>query len=116
MLDAVEQATEDLDATVLYVTTVRPFDADGLRAAMTGADVVFVEPYLAGTSAADVSASLLSQPHRLLSIGVPPTEHRKYGTPAQHNEAHGLDAQGIRNRIVGWLDHNAATQADRSPR
>ena len=116
MLDAVEQATEDLAATVLYVTTVRPFDADGLRAAMTGADVVLVELYLAGTSAADVSASLLSQPHRLLSIGVPPTEHRKYGTPAQHNEAHGLDAPGIRNRIVGWLDHNAATQADRSPR
>ncbi len=113
MLDAVQRAAEDLDATVLYVATVRPFDADGLRVAVTGTDVVLVEPYLEGTSTADVSAALSDQPHRLLSIGVPRTEHRKYGTPAQHNEAHGLDAPGIRNRIAGWLEQDGRTQRDR---
>lgn len=29
---------------------------------------------------------------------VPRSEHRKYGTPAQHNEAHGLDAPSP----AGW--------------
>lgn len=115
MLDAVEQATEGLDATVLYMATVRPFDAAGLRKAMTGTDVVLAEPYLEGTSAADVSAALSDLPHRLLSIGVPRTEHRKYGTPAQHNEAHRLDAPGIRGRIAGWLAHDAGTQGGRPP-
>ncbi len=110
MLDAVEQATEHVDATVLYVATVRPFNADGLRAAVTGTDVVLVEPYLEGTSTADISAALSDLPHRLLSIGVPPTEHRKYGTPAEHNKAHGLDAPGVRDRIAAWLEHHAATQ------
>ena len=102
MLDAVEQATRDLDATVLYAATVRPFDSAGLRSAATGSDVVVVEPYLEGTSAADVSSALSDLPHRLLSIGVPRSEHRKYGTPVQHNEAHGLIAPEIRDRIIGW--------------
>ncbi len=115
MLDAVEHATEEIDATVLYMATVRPFDAEGLRVAMTGADVVLVEPYLEGTSAADVSAALSHLPHRLLSIGVPRTEHRKYGTPAEHNEAHGLDAPGIRDRIAGWLAHDVVTRDGHAP-
>ncbi len=48
VLDAVLEAVGDLDVTVAYTTTVRPFDADGLRSleASSGA-VVLVEPYLA---------------------------------------------------------------------
>lgn len=103
MLDAATEATAALDATVLYAATVRPFDEDGLRAAMSGTDVVLVEPYLEGTSAAAVSAALSDRPHRLLSIGVPRTEHRKYGAAARHNQAHGLDATGLRDRIATWL-------------
>jgi transketolase len=103
MLDPVMEATQALDATVLYCTTVRPFDRDGLRDAASGTDVVLVEPYLEGTSAAEVSAALLDRPHRLLSIGVARTEHRKYGTAAEHDAAHGLDAVGLRRGIGGWL-------------
>ncbi|MGG8406624.1 transketolase, partial [Streptomyces sp. 12297] len=53
LLDHVLAATEGLDVSVLYASTVRPFDDAALRAAVargTGADVVLVEPYLAGTS------------------------------------------------------------------
>ena len=59
MLDPVLDAVADLDVTVAYATTVRPFDADGLRSleASSGA-VVLVEPYLAGTSAFAVSSAL----------------------------------------------------------
>ncbi len=48
VLDAVLEGVGDLDVTVAYTTTVRPFDADGLRSleASSGA-VVLVEPYLA---------------------------------------------------------------------
>ena len=65
------EATADLDATVAYLTTVRPFDAAGLRAVVRGTDVVLVEPYLAGTSSAEVSAALSDRPHRLLALGTP---------------------------------------------
>jgi transketolase len=94
-LDPTLAATGDLDATVAYVSTVRPFDAGGLRALVRGTDVVLVEPYLAGTSAGEVAAALADRPHRLLSLGVPNAEFRRYGTGPEHRAAHGLDAAGI---------------------
>lgn len=104
MLSPVLSAVEDLDVTVAYATTVRPFDAAGLVSleAASGA-VVLVEPYLAGTSAFAVSAALASRPHRLLSLGVPRMELRRYGTPADHAAAHGLDAAGIRRSVTRFL-------------
>lgn len=104
MLSPVLSAVGDLDVTVAYATTVRPFDASGLLASEAGSGaVVLVEPYLAGTSAFAVSAALASRPHRLLSLGVPRTELRRYGTPADHAAAHGLDAAGIRRSVTGFL-------------
>jgi transketolase len=60
---------------------------------------VLVEPYLAGTSAAEVSAALVDRPHRLLALGIESPELRRYGTPAEHRAAHGLDAGGIRRSL-----------------
>jgi transketolase len=98
------EATADLDVAVAYTATVRPFDRAGLRAALgTGTDIVLVEPYLAGTSAAEVAAALVDRPHRLLALGVPNVELRRYGTGAEHRRAHGLDAPGIRASIERFL-------------
>ena len=104
VLDPVLEAVGDLDVTVAYATTVRPFDAAGLRSLeeSSGA-VVLVEPYLAGTSAFAVSSALASRPHRLLSLGVQRTELRRYGTPADHAAAYGLDAAGIRRSVTRFL-------------
>lgn len=104
MLDAVLAATEGLDVTVLYAATVRPFDAPGLRAALGDrADVVLVEPYLAGTSANEAHAALADRPHRVLGLGVPREEHRHYGSIAEHLAAYGLDAPALRERIGSFL-------------
>ncbi|MFE2725693.1 transketolase family protein [Kitasatospora sp. NPDC059327] len=104
MLDVVLAATEGLDVSVLYAATVRPFDAAGLRAAVGGrADVVLVEPYLAGTSAGEAHAALADRPHRVLGLGVPREEHRHYGSIAEHLAAYGLDAAGLRERIGTFL-------------
>jgi transketolase len=104
VLAPVLEAVLDLDTTIAYLATVRPFDRDGLRAALAGGtDVVLVEPYLAGTSAAEVSAALTDQPHRLLALGVANAELRRYGTGAEHRAAHGLDARGIRASLEAFL-------------
>ena len=103
VLAPVLDAVADLDVTVAYATTVRPFDASGLRALEAGSGaVVLVEPYLAGTSSHAVASALTSRPHRLLSLGVPRRELRQYGTPADHASAHGLDAVGIRRSVTGF--------------
>jgi transketolase len=104
MLSPVLDAVADLDVTVAYATTVRPFDSVGLRSVEAGSGaVVLVEPYLAGTSAFEVSSALSSRPHRLLSLGVPRGELRQYGTPADHASFYGLDAAGIRRSVTGFL-------------
>jgi transketolase len=89
--------------SVAYTSTVLPFDSEGLRDALHGTDVVLVEPYLAGTSAAEVAASVLDRPHRLLALGVANEEIRRYGTGPEHRALHGLDAAGIRASIDGFL-------------
>ena len=118
MLSPVLDAVGDLDVTVAYATTVRPFDGEGLRALASAAaaaagtasvsgtaagTVVLVEPYLAGTSAHAVSEALAGRPHRLLSLGVPRAELRRYGTPADHAALFGLDAAGIRRSVTGFI-------------
>jgi len=103
-LTPVLEATSDRDVTVAYIATVRPFPHEELRDALAdGTDVVLVEPYLAGTSGAEVAAALVDRPHRLLALGVPNAEFRHYGTGAEHRAAHGLDAAGIARSLEEFL-------------
>ncbi len=106
MLSPVLDAVSDLDVTVAYTTTVRPFDGEGLRALLSsssGSAVVLVEPYLAGTSSFEASAALAGRAHRLLSLGVGRYELRRYGTPSYHAALFGLDAAGIRRSVTDFL-------------
>lgn len=106
MLDAVCEAVTGLDVTVLYASTVRPFDGPGLRQEVRRADVadvVLIEPCLAGTSVSHAAEALLDLPHRLLGLGTRRDELRHYGTMEQHIAAHGLDAAGLRRRIAAFL-------------
>jgi transketolase len=103
VLDDVLAATAERDVTVLYAHSVRPFDEAALRALLTTPDVVLVEPWLAGTSARVVADALHDVPHRLLALGTRRIELRHYGTPAEHQRAHGLDAAGIRRSLDSFL-------------
>ncbi len=103
MLDPVMAATSGLDVTVLYAATVRPFDSATLLGTLGAANVVIVEPYLAGTSSRLVSDALIAVPHRLLGLGVRADELRRYGTAQDHARAHGLDASGLRVSIRAFL-------------
>lgn len=67
------------------------------------ADVILVEPYLAGTSTWQVSRALAGVPHRLLALGVGRAELRRYGDPTDHARWHGLDAAGLRRSIREFL-------------
>jgi transketolase len=101
--DAALAATAGLDVTVLYATTIRPFDAVTLRATLGEPDVVVVEPYLAGTSVPFVTQALQDRRHRVLGLGVARKELRRYGTLAEHDAAHGLDAASLRQEIGSFL-------------
>jgi transketolase len=106
VLDDVLAATSTLDVTVLYASTIRPFDHAGLREAVDAAqpNVVLVEPYLRGTSAHEVAEALSDTPHRLRSHGVRrDQEVRAYGNAADHDRLHGLDAGSLAKSIAEFV-------------
>ena len=103
MLDPVLDAVAGMDVMVAYTTAVRPFDGEGLRSLASSGTVVLVEPYQAGTSAYVASAALAGRAHRLLCLGVPRVELRRYGTADDHAAWHGLDAAGIRRSVSDFL-------------
>ncbi|WP_018157432.1 transketolase family protein [Demetria terragena] len=103
MLRATEEAVRDLDVTLLYASTVRPFDAATLRATLDGPRVVFVEPYLSGTSSRFVAEALGDLDHRQLGLGVGDPDPHRYGEPEDHDRLHGLDAHGIRTSVSDFM-------------
>ncbi len=111
LADAVIAATAGMDVTVLYAPTIRPFDRQALRATLAAPVVVLAEPYLAGTSVPEVAAALADVPHRVLGLGVGREELRRYGTPQQHQAAHGLDAPSLRQRIAAFTGIGDAGRA-----
>lgn len=98
MLDNVLAATENLPVAVAYTARPVPADGEALRR-FVARDVVWVEPYLEGTSASSITAALADRPIRLRSVGVGRDELRKYGSPRDHIAAWGLDAAGLRKTI-----------------
>lgn len=103
LADSVIEATLELDVTVLYAATVRPFDAATLRETLRAPAVVLVEPYLAGTSVPAVASALSDIPHRVLGLGVGRDELRRYGEPEEHEAAHGLDPASLRASTTAFL-------------
>lgn len=105
-LEPVLAATAELDVTVLHYTTLAPFDRETL-AQHAGDTVIVVEPFYTGTLAGEVSAALANRPTRLVSFGVPRQFLTQYGKLADHEQACGLDAAGLRERI-GKVLHDRA--------
>lgn len=96
-------AVAEIDGTVLYCTTVAPFDAETLRAECQSKNIVLVEPYYAGVLTSDICAAMGHTPIAIEAIGVPREVLFHYGTPEQHDAALGLTVEGIRRRIEAFL-------------
>ncbi len=102
-LERVLAAVKDMDVTVLYCTTVAPFDGITLRQNFTGDRLIVVEPYYAGALVPDVMQALAGQSVQLTSIGLPHQMLRSYGTVAQLDEIAGFTVASIREQIAQVL-------------
>jgi transketolase len=106
MLERTLDAVQGMDLTVLYATTVVPFDEEMLRnaAGSASADVVLVEPYYEGGLIPEISRALQSFRARIEAIGVPRRILDKYGPPERLDQETGLNVDGIRARISCFLN------------
>lgn len=104
MLDAVKEAAAGHDVTVLYYTTLAPFDAETLRANCLSAKVLLCEPYYYGALTTAVTEALAPRPVRIVHVGVPHAFIAHYGKKAEHDADFGLTAAGVRRKLEELLN------------
>ena len=97
--DEIMDAVEDLDVTVLYYTTVVPFDSEALRSHCNSDKILLCEPYYHGVLASDIASAMW--PDRVLIdfVGVPHKFLRNYGRKEEHDEEIDFTPLRIRKRI-----------------
>jgi transketolase len=98
-LQKVMDACTDLDVTILYYTTIAPFDAETLRANCPTNKILLCEPYYSGALSTDIIQALAPQPIKLSFVGVPPEFLNKYGKAEEHDEYIGFTVDNIINMI-----------------
>lgn len=103
MLTRVIEAAEDLDVTIIYYTTLAPFDAETLQASSRSPKVVVVEPFYEGTMTHDIVSAFKGRSVELLSIGVPRTFLTNYGHLADHDVICGLTTSQIREQLAKFI-------------
>jgi transketolase len=93
-------AAADLDATVLYATSLRPFDVASIQAFVPeGATLAIVEPWYEGTATAVVVPALDRRVAALVAIGVPRSFIYAYGSARDLDRELGLDVAGVGARL-----------------
>lgn len=80
MLDSVLQAVQDKDVTVLYYTTLRPFDADTLLKNAPNEKILLCEPYYSGALLYDIVQTFAGKPLQIELVGMSHEVVHTYGT------------------------------------
>jgi len=104
MLDIVLESCAGLDVTILYYTTMIPFDRETLAKEFVGGKLFICHPFYEGTFAADVMATLQGEIHHLDEVAVPLEVLRTYGRKCDKDLDLGLDTDSIRNCLVNLLN------------
>ena len=116
-LDPVLEATADRSVTVAYVSTVVAVPGRRVRASCLGhCESRSSSPTSPAPRQQPLADALRDEPRRLLTLGVPPIELRRYGTPEEHRRAYGLDAAGIRRSLDGFARRCSASSPSSAQR
>lgn len=100
MLDAVMEACKDEDVTVLYFTTLAPFDTETLKRECTNGKILVCEPHYAGSLDYDITSAFEDEPLVLRHVGLPREIFRNYGTYDEKINYYGLTAIDIKKALI----------------
>lgn len=102
MLESVLEATENLNVTILYYNTVKPFDSKTLLNNFNEC-IIVCEPFYEGSTNHLITKTLYKKKYSLYNIGVPHKFLRNYGSKEEHDKNIFLNVQGIQDRILECL-------------
>jgi transketolase len=105
MLSKVMQACAGLDASIIYYTSIAPFDGEVLKHLQnpTGRIVVCEPYYSEGGLAVNIMQVLEGKKIAIKTIGVPTVFSTNYGTAKEHDAQHSLDVDSMKKTIHQFL-------------
>lgn len=110
MLDSVMQVCAAEDVTVLYYTTLEPFDYATLAGNCPSGKVLVVEPEFKGSLLYDIHEALPGGALRIEQVSFPREIFRNYGTYTEKMEYYGLTAEGVRAGLRRLESRESAAQ------
>lgn len=99
MLDKVVEACKDKDVTILYYTTLLPFDYTTLSENCQSNKVLLCEPHFYGSLTQEVVDALNPNFIRIEYVGLPREIFRNYGTKIEKDDHYGLTIENIKNKL-----------------
>lgn len=99
MLDMVMSVCEDQDVTVLYYTTLEPFDYETLSVNCPGNKILVVEPEYEGSLLYDIHHAMGDVKLQIANIGFPREIFRNYGLYQEKMEYYQLTENSIRTKL-----------------
>ena len=102
MLQATLDACKEKDVTILYYTTIEPFDSQ-LLLEHFNRKIIIVEPFYSGSTNYLIGKALEGREYSVFNAGVPRQFLTNYGTKKEHDSFLGLDFKGLEHTINRWL-------------
>lgn len=99
MLDEVMKVCKDKDVTVLYYTTLEPFDKETLAANCESGKILICEPEYKGSLLYDVFEALPGRALQIEQVAFPKEIFRNYGTYDEKMSYYGLTAENIEKKL-----------------
>lgn len=104
MLDNVMKVCKDKDVSVLYYTTLEPFDCETLSQNCSSGKVLIVEPEYEGTLLNDIYKALPGRALQIEQIAFPREIFRNYGTYEEKMSYYGLTEDRIQEVLEKLID------------
>lgn len=99
MLDDVMKMCKGKDVTVLYYTTLEPFDYKTLNENCESGNVLIVEPQFEGTLTHDIHKAIPNRALRIEEVAFPREIFRNYGTYEEKMEHYSLTKEKIEEKL-----------------
>ena len=103
MLEMVMNAAVGLDASILYYTTIKPFDTQTLLRNVGSRKVLVCEPYYEGAMDYDIHAAI-NGPISIEHCGIPHEFCKYYGTTLENYSSMGLTVENIREKLLKLIN------------
>jgi transketolase len=102
MLDVAIESTKDMDVTILYYTTIYPFDFETLNQNINE-KIVIIESFYEGSINLEITKNI-KIPVRILNIGIPIKFLTNYGSKKEHDENLGFTPNSINKKISDFIN------------